>query len=219
MRVPEQPLLAQRFYVYPIFLFWFYCCWNYGFKFFTNITLGFIKLSIDRLSKICQSAILISPCLLLCFVLFGATTASFVRMLYKFFMTSWLQFGNAFSLNAAMCVALQWRHNERHGTSNHQPYDFYSTAFWKPRSKKTPKLRANGLCAGKSPVTGEFPSQRANNAEMFPFDGVIMGNPSISIRLRSEMVSNAELQNCFVRLNKLLKKQSSFQWLDAPWRW
>ena len=32
-------------------------------------------------------------------------------------------------------------------------------------SKKTSKLRVTGLCAGKSPVTGEFPAQMANNAE------------------------------------------------------
>ena len=31
--------------------------------------------------------------------------------------------------------------------------------------KKTSKLRVTGLCEGNSPVTGEFPSQRASNAE------------------------------------------------------
>ena len=33
------------------------------------------------------------------------------------------------------------------------------------RSKKTSKLRFTGLCDGNSPVTGEFPAQRASNAE------------------------------------------------------
>ena len=33
------------------------------------------------------------------------------------------------------------------------------------RSKKTSKLRVTGLCAGNSPVTGEFPAQRASNVE------------------------------------------------------
>ena len=42
------------------------------------------------------------------------------------------------------------------------------------RSKKTSKLRVTGLCAGNSPVTGEFLAQRASNAKMFPFDDVIM---------------------------------------------
>ena len=31
------------------------------------------------------------------------------------------------------------------------------------RSKKTSKLRVTGLCEGNSPVTGEFPTQRASN--------------------------------------------------------
>ena len=44
-------------------------------------------------------------------------------------------------------------------------------------NKKTPKLRVTGFCAGNSPVTGEFPAQRASNAEMFPFDDVIIGDP------------------------------------------
>ena len=33
------------------------------------------------------------------------------------------------------------------------------------RSKTTSKLRVTGLCEGNSPVTGEFPAQRAGNAE------------------------------------------------------
>ena len=33
------------------------------------------------------------------------------------------------------------------------------------RSKKTSKLRVTGLCAGNSPVTGEFPAQMTSNAE------------------------------------------------------
>ena len=33
------------------------------------------------------------------------------------------------------------------------------------RSKKTSKLRVTGLCAGNSPESGEFPTQRASNAE------------------------------------------------------
>ena len=33
------------------------------------------------------------------------------------------------------------------------------------RSKNTLKLHVTGLCAGNSPVTGEFPAQKASNAE------------------------------------------------------
>ena len=39
------------------------------------------------------------------------------------------------------------------------------TIVYSSRSKKTSKLRVTGLCAGNSPVTGEFPARRASNAE------------------------------------------------------
>ena len=60
---------------------------------------------------------------------------------------------------------LQWRHNDSDGVSNHQPHDCLLKRLFRRRSKKTPKLRVTGLCAGNSPVTGEFPAQRASNAE------------------------------------------------------
>ena len=64
-----------------------------------------------------------------------------------------------------MSNALQWRHNERDGVSNHRHLDcLLNRLFWR-RLKKTSKLRVTGLCEGNSPVTGEFPSQRASNAE------------------------------------------------------
>ena len=60
--------------------------------------------------------------------------------------------------------ALQWRHNERDGVSNHQTHDCLLNCLFRRRSKKTSKLRVSGLCAGNSPMTGEFPTQRASNA-------------------------------------------------------
>ena len=60
---------------------------------------------------------------------------------------------------------LRWRHNERDGVSNHQPHDCLLNRLFRGRSKKTSKLRVTGLCVGNSPVTGEFPAQRASNAE------------------------------------------------------
>ena len=58
----------------------------------------------------------------------------------------------------------------------------YSGAEQKKKKKKkkknnqtTSKLHFTGLCAGNSPVTGEFPAQMASNAEnVFPFHDVIM---------------------------------------------
>ena len=61
--------------------------------------------------------------------------------------------------------SLQWRHNGHNGISNHQPHDYFTQPFIQHSSKKTSKLRVTGLCAGNSPVSGEFPAQRANNAE------------------------------------------------------
>ena len=55
------------------------------------------------------------------------------------------------------------------------------------RSKKTSKLRVTGLCEGKSPVTGEFPSQRASTRKMFPFDDVIISSEGSDLHSASIM--------------------------------
>ena len=60
---------------------------------------------------------------------------------------------------------LQWRHNERDGVTNHRPHDCLLIRLFKRKSKKTSKLRVTGLCAGNSTVTGEFPAQKASEAE------------------------------------------------------
>ena len=69
---------------------------------------------------------------------------------------------------------LLWRHNGRDNVSNHQPHVCFFNRLFRRRSKKTSKLCVTGLCAGNSPVNGEFPAQMASNAEIFPFDDVIM---------------------------------------------
>ena len=61
-------------------------------------------------------------------------------------------------------VQLWWRHNGHHNVSNHQPHDRLLNRLFRRRSKKTSKLRITGLCAGKSPWTGEFPAQMSSNA-------------------------------------------------------
>ena len=60
---------------------------------------------------------------------------------------------------------LQWRHNERDGFLNHQRLDYMLNCWFRRRSKKTSKHRVTGLCEGNSPVTGEFPQQKASDAE------------------------------------------------------
>ena len=60
--------------------------------------------------------------------------------------------------------------------SNHQPHHCLLNRLFRRRSKKTSKLRVTGLCAGKSPETGESPAQTASNAENVSFHDVIMKN-------------------------------------------
>ena len=62
-------------------------------------------------------------------------------------------------------ASLHWRYNELDGVSDHQPPDCLLAYVFRHRSKKTSKLRVTGLCEGNSPVTGEFPAQKASNAE------------------------------------------------------
>ena len=61
--------------------------------------------------------------------------------------------------------ALQWRDNGRDGVSNNQPHVCLLNRLFRRRSKKTSKLCVTGLCEGNSPLTGEFPAQKASNAE------------------------------------------------------
>ena len=49
--------------------------------------------------------------------------------------------------------------------ASHQPHECLLNCLFRRRSKKTSKLPVTGLCEGNSPVTGEFPAQRASNAE------------------------------------------------------
>ena len=60
---------------------------------------------------------------------------------------------------------LRWRHNGRDNDPNHQPHGCLLKRLFRPRSRKTSKLRVTGLCVGNSPGTGEFPAQMASNAE------------------------------------------------------
>ena len=95
-------------------------------------------------------------------------------------------------------VALQWRHNERDGISNHPRLDCLLDRLLRPRSKKTSNLRVTGLCEGNSPVTGEFPPQRASNAENVSvwwrhhvcFKDVLVGQPSDLCRFHWSLLSD-----------------------------
>ena len=90
---------------------------------------------------------------------------SWVAIVFKHFSCSWLGFRWVWILWVDPIPTLQWRHYERDGVSNHQPHDCLLNRLFRRRSKKASKLCVTGLCVGNSPVTGEFPTQRASNAE------------------------------------------------------
>ena len=61
---------------------------------------------------------------------------------------------------------IQWGHNGCGGVSNHQRLHRLLNCWFRRRWKKTSKLRVTGLCVGNSPMAGEFPAQKAGNAEI-----------------------------------------------------
>ena len=60
-------------------------------------------------------------------------------------------------------LSLLWHDNEPDGVSNHQPHDCLLNRLFRRKPKK--QFRVTGLCEGNTPVTGEFPAQKASNAE------------------------------------------------------
>ena len=70
--------------------------------------------------------------------------------------------------------ALQWRHNDHDGVSNHQPHGCLCNRLFRRWSKKTSKLRVTGLCVGNSPGPVNSPHKGPVTRKMLPFDDVIM---------------------------------------------
>ena len=60
---------------------------------------------------------------------------------------------------------LQWRYSERDGISTHRHLDCLLSRLLRRRSKNATKLSGACLCEWNSPVTGDFPAQRARKAE------------------------------------------------------
>ena len=68
-------------------------------------------------------------------------------------------------VNCYFIFACQWSPNERYGVWSHRCLVCSLSRLFRRIWNKTSKLRVTGLCEGNSPVTGEFPAQRASNAE------------------------------------------------------
>ena len=83
--------------------------------------------------------------------------------------TAWLMatISTAYTQLCKFPNALQWRHNDHGGVSNHQPHGCLLNRLFRRRSKKTSKLRVTGTWGWKFTGTGEFPAQRASYAENF----------------------------------------------------
>ena len=103
--------------------------------------------------------------------------------------------------------SLQWRHNEREGVWNHQPHDCLLNRLFRRGSKKTSKLRVTGHREGNSTVPGEFPAQRANNAEMPPFDGAIMYRRVIYAFLLQTKPNSFTIRNELVQYIRFCRPQ------------
>ena len=95
-------------------------------------------------------------------------TAKLSRRQHKDYMPYWWK---CWALREPV-ISLQWRHNEHDGVSNHQRHDCLLNRLFRRRSRKIPKLRVIGLCAGNSPVN--FLRKGPVTRKMFLFDDVIM---------------------------------------------
>ena len=62
------------------------------------------------------------------------------------------------------------------------PSIVYSTVYSGADQRKISKHRVTGLCAGNSPVTGEFPAQRASNAKNASIWWLHHGYPEVLTR-------------------------------------
>ena len=84
-------------------------------------------------------------------------------------------------ISTTLMLSLHWRHNDHDGVSNHKPPSCLLNRLFRPRSKKTSKLRVTGLCVGNSPGPVNSPHKGPVTRKMFPFDDVIMSNPKINV--------------------------------------
>ena len=129
----------------------------------------------------------------------------------------WWLWNKILGLPFDFALSFQWRHNGRDDVSNHQPHHCLVNRLFKRRSKKTSKLRVIGFCAGNSPVTGEFPEQRASNADRnsqvtgeFPAQRASNAD-NVSIWWRDHVLANPLLVIPTLTWNSLLFFISKFQ--------
>ena len=79
--------------------------------------------------------------------------------------------------------ALQWRHNEHDGASNHQLHDCLLHRLIKWRSKKTSNSASLAFVRGIHRWPVNYPHKKPVTRKMFQFDEVIMGYTLMTRRL------------------------------------
>ena len=62
---------------------------------------------------------------------------------------------------------LMWRHNKRHGVSNHQRLYYLLNRLFRHTPKKISKLCVTGFCEGNPPVTGDSPNKEPVTRQCF----------------------------------------------------
>ena len=116
------------------------------------------------------------------------------RMLYAFALSGK-------DISYLQCSALQWRHNECYGVSNHRRLDCLLNRLFMRGSKKTSELCVTGLCDGNLPVTCEFSAQRASDAE------------NVSIWWHTTIYTDDDL---VVQSLRVFRNVSDSNWNDKP---
>ena len=139
--------------------------WKFGFS--TYIYSKYINMAIDPRIKdhACQLWRIVYCCMALYFCGYFVINVAYHIVAWRLCLSRSLSLAISVFLSSSFYISLQWRHNGRDGVSNYQPHDCLLNHLFRRRSKKISKLRVTGLCAGNSPVTGEFPATRASNAE------------------------------------------------------
>ena len=87
--------------------------------------------------------------------------------------------------------------------------------------KKKSKLHVTGLCEGNSPMTGEFPLQRASNAENVSIWWNHHGNFRKILKTEFEMsyakLGDATFFGCFYIATRLLPENIWTRWIRLFW--
>ena len=141
----------------------------------------------------------------------GSIATNFVNCIFKIHLESFWdrvphdtrRYSPALVRWVAVTRTLHWRHNQRNSVSNHRRLDCLLNILFRRRSKKTSKLSVTGICEGNSPVTGEFPAERARDAKnvsllmtsSWSFDMVPCINPSNGLPCQTHITSNHLTRN------------------------